>query len=57
MGKLKYKAKKKRLVKQFKIRSPPFWAHMKKYGLKRIRTRRIRVNREKKWNRGGKLKK
>lgn len=57
MGKIKNRAKKKRLNKQSNIRSPPFWAHIKKFGLKRIRTRRIRVNKEKNWKRGGKAKK
>lgn len=57
MGKLKHRAKKKRLVKQSKIRGPSFWANIKKFGQKRIRKRRIRVDKEKKWNRGGKLKK
>ncbi len=56
MGKLKHRAKKKRLFKITNIRPPPFWAHIKKFGLKRIRTRRIRVDKEKSWRRGGKVK-
>jgi len=56
MGKLKHRAKKKRLFKIANIRPPPFWAHIKKFGLKRIRTRRIRVDKEKSWRRGGKVK-
>jgi len=53
MGDLKYRAKKKRIFKVASVRSPPFWAHIKKFGLKRIRTRRIRVNKERSWKRGG----
>ncbi len=53
MGRLKHRGKKKRMNKIAGIRSPPFWAHIRKFGLKRVRTRRIRVNKEKSWRRGG----
>ncbi|MCD6477886.1 MAG: hypothetical protein J7K87_02695 [Candidatus Aenigmarchaeota archaeon] len=56
MGRLKHRAKKKRLFRIKKIRSPPFWAHIRKFGLKRTRTRRVVVNKEKKWREGGRLK-
>ncbi len=55
MGKLKHRAKKKRMISISSVRSAPFWTHIKKFGLKRIRTRRIRVNKEKKWKRGGQM--
>ena len=41
---------KKRLAAMGKRRSPPRWADIKKFGLKRARTRRIRV-RVKHWRR------
>jgi hypothetical protein len=56
MGRLKFRGKKKRMNRIASVRSPPFWAHIRKYGLKRVRTRRIRVNKEKSWKRGGKMK-
>ncbi len=55
MGRLKHRAKKIRMNSMASVRSPPFWAHIRKFGLKRIRTRRIRVNKEKSWKRGGKM--
>jgi len=55
MGRLKHRAKKKRMNKMASVRSPPFWAHIRRFGLKRVRTRRIRVNKEKSWKRGGKM--
>ena len=56
MGAIKHRARKKRLFSIGKIRRSPFWAHIRKFGLKRIRTRRIIVNKIKHWRRGGQLK-
>jgi len=47
--------KKIRLVAKGKKRSAPRWADIKKFGLKRARTRRIKTT-TKNWRRGGKLK-
>ena len=44
MGRLKSLARKLRLVANGKIRIAPRWADMKKFGLRRARTRRIRVD-------------
>jgi len=55
MGEVKSLARKKRLIKKGKKKTPPIWANIKKYGLKRIRTRRIRVT-IKKWKESSKLK-
>jgi len=44
MGRLKSLARKLRLVAKGKIRIAPRWADMKKFGLRRARTRRIRVD-------------
>lgn len=43
MGKLKSLARKLRLIAKEKIKIAPRWADMKKFGMKRARTRRIRV--------------
>ena len=51
MGRLKSKARKKRLIKWGKITSAPIWASIKKFGLKRVRTRRIIVRKMKQWRR------
>ena len=56
MGKLKHRGKKKRMFRMSNVRSPPFWADIRKFGLKRVRTRRIMVNKEKRWKRGGQMK-
>ncbi len=55
MGRNKPSGRKVRLSARGKRRSAPRWADIKKFGLKRARTRRIRV-RTKDWRRGGKLK-
>ena len=55
MGKNKSGGKKLRLAAKGKLRPAPRWADIRKFGLKRARTRRIRV-RTKDWRRGGKLK-
>lgn len=55
MGRLKFSAKKKRMNSRASVRSPPFWAHIRKFGLKRVRTRRIRVSKENNWRRGRKM--
>jgi len=55
MGRNKTPGKKVRLAARGKRRSAPRWADIKKFGLKRARTRRIRV-RTKEWRRGAKLK-
>ncbi len=50
MGRDKPSGKKARLISKGKRRSAPRWADIKKFGLKRARTRRIRV-RIKNWRR------
>jgi len=50
MARNKPLGKKIKLVSRGKKRSAPRWADIKKYGLKRARTRRIRV-RIKRWRR------
>lgn len=50
MGKNK-KGRKLRLAAKGKKRSAPRWADIKKFGLKRARTRRIRVDKTKDWRR------
>lgn len=50
MARNKPAGKKLRLAAKGKIRSAPRWADIRKYGLKRARTRRIRV-RTKNWRR------
>ncbi len=56
MGRIKHRARKKRMIGLASISPAPFWAHIRKFGLKRVRTRRIIVNKEKSWKRGGKMK-
>ena len=51
MGRNKPLGKKLKLVSRGKRRSAPRWADIKKFGLKRARTRRIRI-RVKNWRRG-----
>lgn len=55
MGALKSLPRKKRLIHSAKKKNAPLWANIRKLGLKRIRTRRIRVAR-KNWRSGGQLK-
>jgi len=43
--------KKIKLGKIKKVRSAPRWADIKKFGLKRARRRRIRVDKTKRWRR------
>jgi ribosomal protein L39E len=50
MARNKEPAKKLRLIAKGKVRSAPRWADIKKFGLKRARTRRIRV-RTRQWRR------
>jgi len=50
MTRNKHPAKKGRLAAAGKIRSAPRWADIKKFGLKRARSRRIRVT-TKSWRR------
>lgn len=49
MGRNKTSGKKKKLIKLGKSRSAPRWADIKKFSLKRARSRRIRVNEVKHW--------
>ena len=42
-------SKKIKLGKIRKVRSSPRWADIKKFGMKKARTRRINVNKIKKW--------
>ncbi|NIO22652.1 MAG: hypothetical protein GTN38_01325 [Candidatus Aenigmarchaeota archaeon] len=55
MSRNKSPGKKLRISAKGKLRSAPRWADIKKFGLKRARTRRVRV-RTKDWRRGSKLK-
>jgi ribosomal protein L39E len=55
MSRNKPAGKKVRLSAKGKLRSAPRWADIKKFSLKRARTRRVRV-RTKDWRRGSKLK-
>ncbi len=48
---IKHITKKIKLGRIRKIRNAPRWADIKKFGLKRARTRRIRVEGIKKWRR------
>lgn len=45
-------SKKLKLGKIGRRRNAPRWADIKKFGLKRARTRRIRVDKVKRWRRG-----
>ncbi|MBI4017532.1 MAG: hypothetical protein HY366_01145 [Candidatus Aenigmarchaeota archaeon] len=56
MAALKDHGRKKRFVSRAKLTSAPLWASLKKFGLKRARSRRIRVLGEKHWRRDSKLK-
>ena len=51
MGKIKSLSRKLRLSKKKKVRNAPRWADIKKFSLKRARSRRIRTNKKR-----GKLK-
>ncbi len=55
MARNKTGGKKLRLAAKAKLRSAPRWADIKKFGLKRARSKRIRI-RTKEWRRGSKLK-
>ncbi|MBI4167728.1 MAG: hypothetical protein HY515_02110 [Candidatus Aenigmarchaeota archaeon] len=44
-------SKKRRLARIGRISDAPRWADIRKFGLKRARTRRIRVDKIKKWRR------
>lgn len=44
-------SKKKKLGKIRKVRLAPRWADLRKFGLKRARTRRIDINKIKRWRR------
>lgn len=54
MSRNKTGGKKSRLAAKSKLRAAPRWADIKKFGLKRARTRRITI-RTKDWRRGSKL--
>jgi len=44
-------SRKIKLAKIGKVRNAPRWADIRKFGLKRARTRRIRVDKIKRWRR------
>lgn len=46
LGKIQKLSRKLRLIKKKKVRSAPRWADIKKYGMKRARTRRIRITKK-----------
>lgn len=48
---IKHITKKIKLGKIRKIKNAPRWADIRKFGLKRARTRRVRVDKVKKWRR------
>jgi hypothetical protein len=48
---IKSLSKKLKLAKIGKVKSAPRWADIKKFGLKRARSRRIRVDKVKRWRR------
>ena len=48
---IKHISKKVKLVKIGKYRNAPRWADIKKFGLKRARSRRIGVGKIKRWRR------
>lgn len=48
---IKSLSKKVKLGKIKKIKTAPRWADIRKFGLKRARTRRIDVNKVKRWRR------
>ncbi|MBI4181955.1 MAG: 50S ribosomal protein L39e [Candidatus Aenigmarchaeota archaeon] len=43
MARNKPSGRKRRLIARAKVRAAPRWVDIKKYGLKRARTRRVRV--------------
>lgn len=45
MGATKSLPRKLRLIKAANRKNAPLWANMKKFGLKRMRTRRLRISR------------
>lgn len=49
MSSRKSQGKKKNLIKKSKYSDAPIWATIKKFGMKRSRSRRIRVNKKKHW--------
>lgn len=51
MSRNKLLAKKLKLISSSKRRSAPRWADIKKFGLKRARTRRIRSSSRRNWRR------
>jgi ribosomal protein L39E len=51
MGRIKLGERKLRLIKVSKIKGAPVWASIRRFGLKRARTRRIFVAKEKQWRR------
>ena len=55
MGRLKHRGKKIRLLSHAKVTSAPVWASIRKFGLKRARSRRIRVLGTKHWRRDSKV--
>ena len=52
MSKVKRGIKKIRLAKIGRLSDAPRWADIKKFGLKRARSRRIRVSKGKNWRQG-----
>ncbi len=48
---IRHITKKKKLAAIGKIRDAPLWASIKKFGLKRVKTRRIRAYIETNWRR------
>jgi len=48
---IKHISKKIKLGKIRKVRTAPRWVDIKKFGLKRARTRRVSVSKVKKWRR------
>jgi hypothetical protein len=48
---IKHITKKIKLGRIRKVKNAPRWADIRKFGLKRARTRRISVNKVKKWRR------
>ena len=55
MSRNKPAGRKLRLAARGKVRSAPRWADIKKFGLKRARTRRVRVPERRNWRRGANL--
>jgi hypothetical protein len=48
---IKHLTKKIKLAKIGKVRMAPRWADIRKFGLKRARTRRVNVDKIKRWRR------